>query len=171
MLVAQSLIPNTELAEVSMGTGLSVIVQEESFGGYALSDGTYQSFEDWYSANWKDLGLEWQTNLSPTFGLRWGLSTGEKGEKYQIDPSLTFGFVVTSVISRNEKLTFSATTRFGGNLTEETCTADYGDIGGVQTVNCRLAATPLPPSETLEYLFDIVPPDRAEVKLQYSFEF
>ncbi|MDH5798060.1 MAG: hypothetical protein OEZ19_05805, partial [Paracoccaceae bacterium] len=66
MLVAQSLIPNTELAEVSMGTGLSVIVQEESFGGYALSDGTYQSFEDWYSANWKDLGLEWQTNLSPT---------------------------------------------------------------------------------------------------------
>ena len=168
---AQSLIPNTELADVSLGTGLSAMVQDESFGGYALSDGTYQSFEGWYSSDWKDLGIEWQTDLTPTFGLRWGMSTGEKGEKYQIEPSLTLGFVMTSVLSRNETLTFSASTRVGGNLTEETCIADYGEIGGVQTVNCRLAATPLPPSDTLQYLFNSAPPDRAELKLQYSFEF
>ncbi len=30
--------------------------------------------------------------------------------------------------------------------------ADYGDIGGVQRVNCRLAATELEPKETLKYL-------------------
>ena len=32
------------------------------------------------------------------------------------------------------------------------CTADYGAIGGVQAVNCRLAASQLDPAETLRHL-------------------
>jgi len=64
-----------------------------------------------------------------------------------------------------------AATRFGGGLKEGTCVADYGDIGGVQSVNCRLAASELPPQETLKHLFNQAPHDRVTLNFRYSINF
>jgi len=63
------------------------------------------------------------------------------------------------------------TTRIGGHLRERACTADYGEIGGVQRVNCRLAATPLEPRETLQYLWDERPGDRLQASVGLMFRF
>jgi hypothetical protein len=49
--------------------------------------------------------------------------------------------------------------------------ADYGDIGGVQSVNCRLAASELPPQETLKHLFNQAPHDRVTLNFRYSINF
>lgn len=97
------------------------------------------------------------TQLSHSFGFIWGISTGENAEKYKIDPELTLGFVYRNKISKNSTFTISGTTFIKGNLKERTCVANYGDIGGIQTVNCRLAASTLSPSETLNYLVNEKP--------------
>lgn len=47
--------------------------------------------------------------------------------------------------------------------------ADYGEIGGMQEVNCRLAAEPIPPNETLQYLVN--EPGRNESRLSVTFEY
>ena len=57
-----------------------------------------------------------------------------------------------------------------GDLNEQPCEGDYGDIGGVQTVNCRLAATFLAPEETLQYLAH-AEPNRLHISLSYSASF
>ena len=101
----------------------------------------------------------------------WGLSTGERGQKYRIEPGLKIGFLVQTEISRNSTISLSATTILAGMLTEETCIADYGAIGGVQTVNCRLAASTLPPAETLQHLFDDPPTDKIDLTLRYQLRF
>ena len=59
---------------------------------------------------------------------------------------------------------------FGGRLTESPCEADYGDIGGIQTVNCRLAASVLAPEETLKYLMNAAP-NRLSLSLSFSGSF
>ena len=48
----------------------------------------------------------------------------------------------------------------GGRFKEHSCTADYADLGGLEQVNCRLAATELAPEETLKYLVNDLPPER-----------
>jgi hypothetical protein len=97
------------------------------------------------------------TEINPNLGVIWGFSTGEKAEKYEISRSVTIGFAYSTQIDKTSFLSIRGTTILGGNLREKTCTADYGDIGGIQEVNCRLAATPLPPSETLMHLFNDKP--------------
>lgn len=62
---------------------------------------------------------------------------------------------ISYYLYKNAKLSFQSTfVPFGGRLKEKICIADYGDIGGVQRVNCRLEATELEPKETLKYLFN-----------------
>jgi hypothetical protein len=97
------------------------------------------------------------TEINPNLGVIWGFSTGEKAEKYEISRSVTIGFAYSTQIDKTSFLSIRGTTILGGNLREKTCTADYGDIGGIQEVNCRLAASPLPPSETLMHLFNDKP--------------
>ena len=140
-------------------------------GGYLLSDGTPVRFRQWYSSDMPNLSVTWLTEVTPNFGLFWGFGTGERGEKYRIDPSMTLGFIAMRKLSRSATLSLSATTILGGDLQEGTCTADYGAIGGIQTVNCRLAATTMPPAATLDYLFDESPPDRTTVTLRYVLRF
>jgi hypothetical protein len=41
----------------------------------------------------------------------------------------------------------------------------------VQRVNCRLAATPLEPSETLDFLWDEKPGDRLQASIGLVFRF
>jgi hypothetical protein len=103
--------------------------------------------------------------------LLWGISTGERGEKYRIAPALQIGGMVQVELSRNSKLTFSVSAMLGGQLQEQTCTADYGAIGGIQQVNCRLAASTLAPADTLDYLLRVSARDEARVALLYELRF
>ena len=91
--------------------------------------------------------------------------------KLRPDPSLRLGFIHRASLARHTVLTVRATTTLGGRLREKSCTADYGDIGGVQTVNCRLAASTLEPAETLRYLFNETPRDRHQISVSLSHAF
>lgn len=170
-LLAQPFIENTHLVDVRVGAGLSEKVRKYSIGGYELSGGSSVRFKDWYSTDWSDLSFTLTTEINNNFGIYWGLSTGEIGLKYRIQPSLKIGFILLSELSQNSIVSLSATTILGGFLKEDTCTADYGAIGGIQTVNCRLAASVLPPAETLQFLFDDPPPERIQLTLRYNRTF
>lgn len=161
----------TWLIGVSLGSDLSPVPSETRHLGYELSGGERVSFEDWYQVRVPDLRLDFLTELTPDLGLIWGVGTGEYGEKYRIDPSLRVGLLYTRPVGRNGVLSLRLTTRLGGRLRERACTADYGEIGGVQRVNCRLAATPLEPRETLDYLWNERPGDRIEASVGLVFRF
>jgi hypothetical protein len=111
------------------------------------------------------------TQLTPWLGLIWGASTGELGEKYTIDPSVKVGLVIRHDFAKNSSLSFKATTILGGSLREKSCIADYGEVGGQQKVNCRLAATPIAPVDTLQYLYNMKPLNSYFLSLQYSLSF
>lgn len=162
---------STFLIGVRNGSQLSADVRSVRAGGYELADGTPVDFADWYSSDWTDIGLTWLTQIDKGFGVIWGLSTGERGEKYRIDPALKLGITLQRRVSRHSFATLTAHTIIGGELRERTCTADYGAIGGVQEVNCRLAATTLPPEETLDYLLDAPAHDRHYLTLVFTWEF
>lgn len=168
---AEPNIDNTHLIGMSIGSDLSGIPRDTRRLGYELSDGVRVSFEDWYRVRVPDLRLEFLTEINQDVGLIWGIGTGEYGEKYRIDPSLKLGLLFTAPVGDNGVFSFRMTTRIGGRLRERACTADYGEIGGVQRVNCRLAATPLKPSETLRYLWDESPGDRFEASVGLVFRF
>jgi hypothetical protein len=168
---AQDWIEDTFLIDIRLGSDLSDSARAYGKGGYELSDGTPVQFGDWYSSDWRDLSVTFLTEVNRNFGILWGLSTGEAGEKYTIDPGFRIGLIVQTELSRNSMLSFSASTILGGYLREKTCIADYGSIGGVQKVNCRLAATPLPPKDTLDYLFEESPADQVQLRIDYAFNF
>ena len=106
-------------------------------------------------------------------GVLWGVSTGERGPKYRIAPSLLLGAVWVQPISSRERWVFRYSQRWGGRLTEHACQADYGAIGGgVQEVNCRLAASELAPEDTLAYLYKQKPSEaQARVSLRRELAF
>lgn len=153
----QNFIDATHLIDFKQGSELSGKVSDSSAGGFETAQGNFVSFKQWYQTNWTDTKTVWMTEINPNLGVIWGFSTGEKAEKYEISRSVTIGFAYSTQIDKTSFLSIRGTTILGGNLREKTCTADYGDIGGIQEVNCRLAASPLPPSETLMYLFNDKP--------------
>lgn len=110
------------------------------------------------------------TQINENVGVLWGVSTGEWGEKYVIEPSLRLGLIAQVQPKPNAALSLTVTTNLGGRLLEQPCEADYGEIGGIQPVNCRLAASVLEPAETLSYLLD-VPPNRFNITLRYAASF
>jgi hypothetical protein len=138
--------------------------------GYELSDGTPVSFAGWYHSDWPDTRVDLLTQFGDDFGLLWGFSTGERGEKYTIDPSIRIGFVAQAHPAANSALSLTVRAVAWGDLNEQPCEGDYGDIGGIQTVNCRLAATFLAPEETLQYLAH-AEPNRLHISLSYSASF
>jgi hypothetical protein len=111
------------------------------------------------------------TQLSSETGLIWGVGTGERGVKYRISPSFKLGFIHQARLGRCTTFTLRATTTLGGRLREKACTADYGDIGGVQAVNCRLAASEMEPAETLHHLFNDTARDQRQVSVLFSHAF
>jgi hypothetical protein len=161
----------THLIGIQQGSALSREVSGFRGQSFELSNGEQVRFNRWYKTQWQDLQLTWLTEIHPQWGLIWGVSTGERGPKYRIDPSLQLGFLYQQPISKQSAWSIRATTRFSGRLKEKTCLADYGDIGGVQTVNCRLAASELPPEETLKYLLNEAPHDRLVIALRYVRHF
>lgn len=153
----QNFIDATHLIDFKQGSELSGKVSDSSAGGFETAQGNFVSFKQWYQTNWTDTKTVWMTEINPNLGVIWGFSTGEKAEKYEISRSVTIGFAYSTQIDKTSFLSIRGTTILGGNLREKSCTADYGDIGGIQEVNCRLAASPLPPSETLMHLFNDKP--------------
>ncbi len=168
---AKYFLANTYLIDIGQGSQLSQVMRASQTGGFETASGNWVSFKGWYSTNWTDSRLAMMTQLTPWLGLIWGASTGEFGEKYTIDPSVKVGLVVRHEFAKNSSLSFKATTTLGGSLREKSCVADYGEIGGQQKVNCRLAATPLAPTDTLQYLYNMKPLNSYFLSLQYSLSF
>lgn len=168
---AQGLFDATSLIDIHVGSPRSDAVSHLRNGGYELADGTAVNFDHWYSSRWRDLSFVFLTQIGPNFGLIWGGSTGEHGEKYHIAPALKIGFMQQISLSQSSVLTVSASTKLGGLLQEKTCSADYGDIGGIQQVNCRLAASTMRPADTLDYLLYVPAKHEAEISLTYELRF
>ncbi len=161
----------THLIGVQQGSALSREVSGYRSQQFNLSNGELVRFSHWYKTNWQELQLTWLTQINSQLGLIWGGGTGERGPKYRIDSSLQLGFLFEQPLSNQSAWSLRATTRLGGRLKEKTCSADFGNIGGIQTVNCRLAATHLPPEETLKYLLNEAPRDRLLISLRYVRNF
>lgn len=161
----------TYFVELQQGSELSRLASGLRGGGYELSGGASVKFNSWYKADWVDTRLGWMTLLTPDVGLTFGFSTGERGEKYEIQPSLRLGLLAQRSIGKGTLLSFRASTTVGGQLRERTCTADYGAIGGMQKVNCRLAASTLAPEDTLQYLMNRQPHDRHQIAVMLTRRF
>jgi hypothetical protein len=166
----QELFPQIHLSDIGQGQGLSSVAQEMAVGGYELAGGEWVSFREWYSTDWPEMHVEMLAQFSKEFGLLVGAGTGEAGEKYNIAPSLRLGFIAQTKPSEKSTLTLTVRSILGGALTESSCIADYGVIGGRQEVNCRLAAGLLPPDETLDYLA-FVEPNRLRLTLDFRARF
>jgi hypothetical protein len=162
---------STHWVELVQGTELSKLGASYRAGGFESATGQWVGFDKWYRPKWVDTRLAWMTQLSPEFGVLWGASTGERAEKYSIAPSLKLGFVYQLKTTSRSSFSIKATSVIGGRMKERTCTADYGDIGGVAQVHCRLAATEMTPAETLKLLTDTLPPDRNSVQIRYFYQF
>lgn len=164
------LFQDTHLIDIRTGSARSDLVRRLRSGGYELADGTPLSLRDWYMPDMPELTVMMLTEMTPAFGITWGLSTGEGAEKYSIAPALHLGFTAHHALSQNAVLSLSAGTVLGGRLSERPCNADYGSFG-VMAVNCRLAASTLPPEETLDYLLDRKGSAESWVSLRFEYRF
>lgn len=168
---AQSFLDDTALVGLTAGGELSDTAADIARGGYELADGRRVRMRDWYHSDWTDLHVDFLTRIGPDTGILWGVGTGEAGEKYRIRPSLRLGLIQQFHISDSGLLTLQLAATLGGRLKEKPCVADFGAIGGVQKVNCRLAASPLPPGESLSYLLDEKPYDAVTASITYRLRF
>lgn len=162
---------STRLVELRQGGELSQQAAGMRQGGYETAQGQWVDMARWYRTRWTDTHVGFMTQLDPRWGLLWGFSTGEQGSKYRIAPSLKLGLVHVVQPTRDSELSLRWTTTLGGSLRERACTADYGAIGGVQAVNCRLAASTLAPADTLAYLVRAAPRDRHTLSIEYRIRF
>jgi hypothetical protein len=74
-LHAQSILEDTHLVDVRLGSINSQMVKDQSRGGYELSDGTPVSYSRWYTTEWPDLSIRLLTEVNGDIGFLWGLST------------------------------------------------------------------------------------------------
>lgn len=161
----------TYLIDVFTGSSRSRLANNLSRGTLELSDGTLIPFSNWYAPRGPELNVEFLTQINKNFGVLWGIGFGERGEKYTIDPSLSLGFLGRIELGKRSALVIRATFVIGGNFNEKPCKANYGAIGGIQDVNCRLSASILPPAETLSYLIHRPGYRDSKVSLRYEFRF
>lgn len=167
---AQDGLVSVSLVDIGQGSGLSQAAAGLGVGGYELADGTWKSFHPWYHTNWVEVHVDFMAQMSDDFGVLLGLGTGEHGDKYRIDPSMRLGLIAQAHPTDNSVLALTVNTILGGSLNEHPCEADYGAIGGVQSVHCRLAASHIPPAETLQYLA-FAEPVRLRISLNFRASF
>jgi hypothetical protein len=160
----------TNIVDIHQGSDLTEMARQLESGGYELAHGRWQSFYAWYHTDWPEVRVDLLTQLSPDFGILWGVGTGEVGEKFNVEPSVKLGVIAQSHPAPGGTLSLSLTTILGGRLLEQPCEADYGDIGGIQQVNCRLAASPISPKDTLPLLLN-VNPEQFRIMLSYHASF
>lgn len=170
-VLAQEIWADTFLLDVYIGSHRSSLARDLSNGGYELSGGDLIDFQDWYTPNFPDSTVLLLRQVSPDFGIIWGFSTGERGKKYKISPALQLGFVYQFAPFENAVVSISATYPFFGKMTEKACIANYGSLGGIQNVNCRLAASLIPPVTSLDYLVKVRGEADAKVGINFRFSF
>ena len=164
--------PGPQLIELSADSLLSRYAAALRWGGYELAGGQFQSFDAWYGVRGlPDIHMSWLVPVSANWGWIWGFRTGERGAKYSIAPGLKLGWVYDTAVSSQSRLSVKATTVLGGRMVERPCSSDFGEIGGLRLVNCRLAASTLTPEQSLGYLINLPPPDRYQVSVQYQYSF
>lgn len=166
-----ALFKSTYLIDIKQDNGHARRLQPLQQSGFESAQGAVVSFYPWYTSAWKDTHVTLLTQLGADFGLIWGAGSGERGAKYSISPSLRLGGIYRVALQKNTFFSFKATTLLGAQLKEKPCTADYGDIGGSQEVNCRLAASTLSPANTLLYLFNEPSGNKNQVLLQLNHRF
>ena len=164
-------VEKTFLVEITQGSELSNKMNFYTVGGFETANGNFVSYTPWYTNHWTDARITFMTQVTSSFGVIWGFSSGEQADKYKIYPNMKIGLAYFDQLSKDSTLSLKATTIIGGKLIEYPCLADYGDIGGVQQVNCRMAASQMPPSETLQYLFNDKPYNQTVVMLEYKILF
>ncbi len=171
-LAAPEVRASTRLFDVTVRSELSQKVRAFRDQPYELSAGALAPLEDWYRPRTlPDTVFRFLTPFGPDNGLVWGFGTGERGRKYRIDPSIHLGWAHQTWLSPRTRMGLQISAQLGGRLRERSCTADYGDIGGVTAVNCRLAATEMPPEQTLALLANTGPERRIRVHLSFSHSF
>ena len=142
------------LVDLTNGGLNSDLVRSSATAGFELSGGQQVELQRWYSPSFPNLSATFLTEVSPNLGVIWGGAMGERGEKYTLGPTATLGVVFRKSIAHNLILEMEVSGIYGGKLRERACVGNFGAIGGVQRVNCRLAASLLPPKQTLDYLWD-----------------
>ncbi len=157
----------SQLTEIVQNNPLSKKASGFRDGHYELSTGDLQRFDDWFHPAFQDMRLSWLLPITPDWGIVWGIGTGERADKYTIAPSIKLGFVMDTPLSHRSRLSLSASTWLGGRMREKPCSAFYAEFGAIKAVNCRLAASLLPPEETLNYSVFAIPEDRTLIKLKY----
>jgi len=168
---AWEILARTHLVNMTYGTRLSEAAEGLSRGGYELAGGEYMDFRTFYRQNWREMRFDFLTQLNENVGLLWAVSTGERGPKYRITPGFKIGFIFQVQPTLMSSLSLSMSKILASRLRELPCAADYGDIGGIQQVNCRLAASELPPAETLKYSLNMRAPDRGWIGFRYQLRF
>jgi len=163
--------PATTIIDARQEKIAEIELRFAKIGGYELKDGRFQSFSEWYAGNMITTLVDFVTLFTSRFGLLWGASTGETAQKYNLQPAARIGLIALTPIGANARLSLSAHATIAGRLRERPCTADYGDVGGVQKVNCRLAAGELPPQETLKHLWNIPRPDQMQITARLTLGF
>jgi hypothetical protein len=165
---------STNLIELKQGSELSDLVAIYSNGGYESAYGNRIAFNSWYRPKnqWVDTKISFMTQLNKDFGLLWGVGTGENGGKYNISPSVKFGFIYRVPYDRGDSGVYlRLTSILGGRLKEKSCVADYGQIGGNREVNCRLAAGVDVPEDTLRNLMNQRPYNQNTISVVYKLFF
>ena len=164
---------STSLIELKQGSELSDLIRVYGSGGYESANGNRIDFSYWYKPKnqWVDTKINFMTQLNKDFGILWGLSTGEQGEKYIISPSVKLGFIYKIPYETDGGIYLRLTNIFGGRLKEKSCVADYGQIGGVREVNCRLAAGVDVPEDTLRALINQRPYNQHAISVIYKLSF
>ncbi len=162
---------STRLVDLSFDGMNSGIVRQAARQGFELSGGDPVDLSRWYAPQMPNLRAVFSTQVSRDLALVWGGSLGERGTKYSLGPSGVIGMTYRRQISRRATLGVEVYGQFGGALREGSCMGDYGALGGVQEVNCRLAASTLSPRQTLDYLWNAPPSVDASVRLTYQFRF
>ena len=168
---ANVLVDSTFFLGLKQGTRLSQEVERMGRGGYELDKGAFVDFQRFYRQWWIDTRFDFMTQLNEGVGVLWGVSTGESGPKYRIAPGFKLGMIFQYKPTPASTLSFSFSGILGGRLREKTCRALYGEEADWVTVNCRLAASPLPPSDTLKYVVNMKPPEWGWLGLRYEARF
>lgn len=161
----------TSLAGAWAGSSRSSLAASLGVGGYELSDGTRVSFRQWYQPRIQTMNLLFRSEVAEGTDLVWGVATAESGKKYRISAGVWLGLHHQARLGRNATLSASLLTLVGGGLHERPCQADYGELGGGVSVNCRLAASALPPDQTLDYLVRARGWSETVLTLRYELRF
>ncbi len=185
LLVVSALLPTSASAQsggrsitlfdLHQGDTLSDMALAFSTEGYFLqgdngSVGPWQSMAPFYATHWREVTARSLLTLDADHGVVFGLTTGEAGEKYKIDPSIILAFIDQMHPRLNATLTIQAGTSFFGHMTEYPCVGDFGDVGSSITVNCRLAASQINTEESLKYLVN-QDPSRLSLTVSYVGNF